>query len=177
MNHPLAFITNSARKPVFVVMFAWTLLVMIISQIINAPLKNSAAPTDIVSFELAHTPSNAQAMIASWDTRTQLFTAFGLGFDYLFMPSYALAIALACLLSAGRHPGVFARIGTWLGWGVFLAAIFDAVENIGLWNSLLGNFNSAWPSISFWCAVLKFTLLLLGIGYALIGWILPKKKA
>lgn len=177
MNHPLAFISQSVRKPVFVVMFAWTLLVMIVSQVINSPLKNTAAPASIVSFELARTPSFAQAMIASWDTRTQLFAAFGLGFDYLFMPSYALAIALAVLLSAGRHPGVFARIGTWLGWGVFLAALCDAVENIGLWNSLLGNFNSAWPGISFWCAVFKFALLLLGIGYALVGWILPKKKA
>ena len=143
---------------------------------LGAPLTTSAAPAGIVSFELAHTPANAQAMLNSWDARAQLFAAFGLGFDYLFMPVYAIALALGALLAAGRHPGWFAKIGAWIGWGAFLAAIFDAVENIGLWNSLLGNVNSAWPAVSFWCATFKFGLILLGIAYGLIGWILPKKK-
>ena len=177
MNLPLAFIPNNARKPAFFVLLAWTIILMALSQVVNAPLKTSAAPASIVSFELAHTSSNAQAMIDSWDARTKLFAAFGLGFDYLFMPSYAFTIALACLLASGRENGWFSALGAWLGWGALLAALFDAVENIGMWNSLLGNFNSAWPQVSFWCAIFKFTLLLLGIVYGLIGWILPRKKA
>ena len=177
MKHPLDFIPNTSRKPIFWVFLVLTLVLFAIFRPLGAPLTTSTAPSGIVSFELARTPANAQAMIASWDSRAQLFAAFGLGFDYLFMPSYAFAIALACLLAAGRHPGGFARIGAWLGWGAFLAAIFDAVENIGLWNSLLGNVNSLWPGVSFWCATFKFALILLGITYGLIGWILPKKKS
>jgi hypothetical protein len=176
MIHPLAFISNSVRKPIFYMLLAWTLIVMAVSQAINAPLKSLAAPASIVSFELARTPSNAQSMIASWNSKTQLFAAFGLGFDFLFMPSYALTIALATLVAAGRHTGLFTRMGAWLGWGVFLALIFDAIENIGLWYSLLGNSASVWPAISFLCAVLKFTLILIGIAYALIGWILPRNN-
>jgi hypothetical protein len=114
-------------------------------------------------------------MVASWNARVQLFAAFSLGFDYLFMPSYAFTIALACLLAAGRHMGWFAIIGAWLGWGVILASVFDAIENIGLWQSLLGPAAAPWPAVSFWCATLKFTLILLGIAYGLTGWILPRK--
>jgi hypothetical protein len=176
VNHPLTFIPKNARKPIFIGLLVWTLFLMAISLGINAPLTSSTAPFNIVSFELARTPSAVQGMIASWDFRMQLFAAFGLGFDYLFMPSYAFTIALASLLAAGRHKGWFAEIGTWLGWGVFLAALFDATENIGLWNSLLGNYNSVWPQVSFLCASFKFAFIFLGIAYGLIGWILPKKK-
>jgi hypothetical protein len=177
MNHPLAFISNSARKPVFFVLLVWTLFLFAVSQIINSPLVTSAAPSGIISFELAHTLTRAQAIIASWDARLQLFAAFGLGIDYLFMPSYAFTIALACLLAAGRNEGWFVILGAWLGRGVILAALLDVVENIGQLKSLLGNVNSTWSEISFWCAILKFTLILLGIAYALIGWILIIKKS
>jgi hypothetical protein len=177
VRSPLAFIRKDLRKPVFFALLGLTLVLMVISQLINAPLKNPTAPASIVSFELARSSTKVQAMVASWDARTQLFAAFGLGFDYLFMPAYAFTISLACLLAAGRHAGWFASIGAWLGWGLFLAALLDAIENIGLWNSLLGNNNSIWPQVSFWCASLKFALILLGIAYGLIGWFLPRRKA
>jgi hypothetical protein len=176
MNNPVAWISDPVRKRVFIVALVWTLVLMAISQVINAPLRTPAAPASIVSFELARTPANAQAMVGSWDARAQLFAALGLGFDYLFMPSYAFAIALACLLAAGRHKGWFAALGAWLGWGVCLGAIFDAIENIGLWHSLFGSANIPWTAVSFWCAIYKFALLLMGIAYGLTGWILPKKK-
>ena len=176
MNHPLAFIPHGTRKRVFFPLLVWTIVLMVISQVINAPLRTPAAPASIVSFELARTPANTQALIASWDARLQLFAALGLGFDYLFMPSYAFVIALACRLAAGRYKSWFASLGAWMGWGLFLAAIFDAIENIGLWHSLLGPVGVLWPAVSFWCATFKFALILLGIAYGLIGWILPKKK-
>jgi hypothetical protein len=175
MRHPLDFIPNKNRKLLFWALLVWTLILFAIFQPLGAPLTTSAAPSGIVSFELARTPANAQAMISSWDARAQLYAAFGLGFDFLFMPSYAFAIALGCLLAAGRHPGWYAKLGAWLGWGAFAAPLFDAVENIGLWNSLLGHVNSAWPVVSFWCATFKFALILLGIFYGLIGWFWPKK--
>jgi hypothetical protein len=177
MRSPLAFIHEELRKSTFFALLGLTLFLMVISQLINAPLKNQTAPASIVSFELARSSTKAQEMVASWDARAQLFASFGLGFDYLFMPAYAFTISLACLLAAGRHAGWFASIGAWLGGGLFLAALLDAIENIGLWNSLLGNYNSIWPQVSFWCASFKFALILLGIVYGLIGWIIPRSKA
>jgi len=177
MIDPVGWIPVTDRKRVFFATLVWTLALMAISQAINAPLRTSSAPAGILSFELARTPANTQAMIASWDARAQLFAAFGLGIDYLFMPSYAFTIALACLLAGGRQKGWFAALCTWLGWGVFLAAALDAVENIALWHSLLGPVSAPWPAISFWCASFKFGLILLGIACGLIGWFLPKKNS
>jgi len=177
MCHPLGFIPGRTRKPLFIALLVWTLILFAIFRPLGAPLTTSAAPSGIVSFELARTPANAQAMIASWDARAQLFAAFGLGFDYLFMPSCAFTIALACLLAVGRHPGAFARIGAWLGWGALLAAAFDAIENIGLWNSLLGPVGAPWTGIAFWCASFKFALILFGILYGLVGCVWPRKKS
>lgn len=176
MRHPLDFIPNAARKPVFFVLLAWTLILFAIFQGLNLPLITSAAPTGIVSHQLAWTPLKAQTILASWDTRASLFATFGLGLDYLFMPSYALAVALGALLAAGRHKGWFSRLGTWVTYGVFVGILFDALENAGQALQLLNGIVTA-PVTLFvgFCATFKFTLLLLSVLYGLVGWILPKE--
>jgi hypothetical protein len=176
MHHPLDFISPANRKPAFLPLLALTLILFAVFRVLDAPLRTAAAPNGIVSYELAQTPDAAQAMINSWDARAQLFAAFGLGIDYLFMPAYALTLSLGILLAAGRHPGVFARLGTWLGWGALAAALFDAVENFSLWQILTGNIQPNWPGLAATCATVKFALLLLGLAYALPGWLWPKHK-
>jgi hypothetical protein len=177
ITHPLAFIPNNNRKRVFFIFFAATLIVMAVFQfILDPPLKTAAAPNGIVSFELAGSSLKAQEIISSWDANAQLYAAFGLGFDFLFMPLYATAIALGVLLAAGRHPGWFASLGAWVGWGAYAAALFDAAENVCLFNLLLGNTSASYASMAALYATLKFGLILLGIVFALIGWIWPKTK-
>jgi hypothetical protein len=176
MKHPLAFICDRTRKPIFFALLAWTLILFAIFQVLNIPLTTSAAPAGIVSHQFAWTPEKAQAILASWEGRANLFAALGLGLDYLFMPSYALTVALGALLAAGRHSGWLARLGTWAAYGMFTAAFFDAMENIGQAQQLLNGVVTA-PVTHFVgvCAVIKFSLLLLGILYGLARWALPKK--
>jgi hypothetical protein len=176
MRHPLAFISDRARKPIFFALLAWTLILFVIFQGLNIPLTTTAAPAGIVSHQLSWTPEKAEAILASWGGRASLFAAFGLGLDYLFMPSYALTVALGALLAAGRHSGWLVRLGTWAAYGVFTAAFFDALENIGQAQQLLNGVVTA-PVTHFVgvCAFIKFSLLLLSIFYGLIGWMIPKK--
>ena len=176
-THPLAFIPNNERKRVFFIFLAGTLLIMAVFRfVLDPPLQTEAAPQGIVSFELAGSQLEADEILASWDATAQLYAAFGLGFDFLFMPVYATAIALGVLLAAGRHPGRFASIGAWVGWGAFVAALFDSAENICLFNLLLGNSGANYAGMAALYATLKFGLILLGIAFAIIGWIWPKKK-
>lgn len=176
-THPLAFIPDDKRKRVFFIFLASTLLIMAVFRFaLDPPLQTEAAPQGIVSFELAGSQLEADEIIASWDATAQLYAAFGLGFDFLFMPVYATAIALGVLLAAGRHPGRFASIGAWVGWGAFVAALFDSAENICLFNLLLGNSGPNYAGMAALYASLKFGLILLGIAFAVIGWIWPKKK-
>lgn len=176
MNHPLACIPSEKRKPLFFAFLALTLIIFGVFRLLDTPLRTDAAPNGVVSFELAGNIKTAAGILGSWDERAQLFAAFGLGLDYLFMPSYALALALGILLAAGRHPGIYEKIGAGLGWGALAAAVFDAVENYSLWRLMLGDFEVLWPRLAAICATIKFALLLLGIIYALTGWLWKKNK-
>lgn len=186
MKHPLEFISERARKPLFLVLLLWTFGLFAVMQILNRPLITDAAPSGIVSFEFAPTPERAFQIMVSWDNqasnqaliiRPLLYAAFGLGFDYLFMPSYALIIALGVLLAMGRQRGWFASFGAWIGWGSLAAALFDATENFALFRTLLyWQADTPWPQIAFWCASVKFALIGLGVGYALLGALLPRSK-
>jgi len=184
MKHPLAFIPTSSRKPLFFTFLAGTLILFAVFRVLDAPLQTPAAPNGIVSFELAGTPEKAFQILVSWEPDVQsdspmgiqpngkLFAAFGLGIDYLFMPVYATALALGILLAAGRHDGRFATFGPWLGWGAYSAAIFDAIENFALVQILLRNqVWSPYPEVAAISATVKFGLLMLGLVYALVGWL------
>jgi len=192
MKHPLESIPSSSQKPLFWAFLAGTLILFAVFRVLDVPLHTSAAPNGIVSFELAGTPFQAQAIIDSWHemayllssvegepvpgfvSRAYAFAAFGLGIDYLFMPVYATALALCILLAAGKHKGWFATFGAWLGWGAYAAAVFDAVENYALVRILLMNqVWSPYPEVAAFSATVKFGLLLLGLFYALVGGIVP----
>jgi hypothetical protein len=194
MKHPLQAIPPSSRKPLFFAFLAGTLVLLAVFQVLDAPLRTPAAPNGVVSFELAGTPFQAQAILDSWQEIASLVSgvageptpgmvsqvyslaAFGLGIDYLFMPVYATALALGIMLAAGRHENWFGMLGAWLGWAAYAAALFDAVENYALARMLLANeVWSLYPQVAAFSASIKFVLLLLGLFYALAGWLWPKK--
>lgn len=176
MPHPLDFLPSERRKPLFLPLLALTVILFAVFRVLDAPLQSAPAPNGIVSYELAGNIKPAAGILASWDARARLFAAFGLGLDYFFMPVYALTLSLGSLLAAGRHAGWFSRLGAWIGWGAFAAALFDAVENFSLWKFMLGDFQTLWPRTAAFCATMKFSLLLMGLVYALAGWLWPRKK-
>jgi hypothetical protein len=194
MIHPLDFVPPAKRKQLFFAFLAGTLVLFAIFRVLDAPLRTPAAPNGIISFELAGTPLQAQAIIDSWHEQSYLassvagepvpgmvsraysFAAFGLGIDYLFMPLYATALALGILLAVSKHKGWFFTLGAWLGWGAYAAGLFDSLENYALARMLL--INEVWspyPQVAAVSASIKFFLLLLGLLFALVGWLWPKK--
>ena len=59
-----------------------------------------------------------------------------------------------------------------LAWGLWIAALFDAVENFSLITILFGTATSPYPEIAQACAGIKFSLILLGLVYCLLAAIL-----
>ena len=176
MRHPLEFIPLHLRKPLFYFFFIFTLVIFGIFGQLDQPLRTSEAPDGIVSFELARTLDNSQAMINSWDSNARLFAAFGLGLDYLFMPVYAMALSLGLLLAGHEKTNWYHTLTIWLGWGAFAAAFFDAVENYALWLTLTGNVGSSFPQVAALCAMIKFIFLMAGILAVLAGRAVGKLK-
>jgi hypothetical protein len=168
-----------------------TLILFGIFRILDVPLQTPAAPNGIVSFELARTVEQAVGILASWNERsnpmgayfelmvypTPLQAAFGLGLDYLFMPMYAFALAFGTLLATGKHNGRLRSLGAVAGYGALAAAVFDAVENYALFQILLGKVFSPYPEVAFYCATIKFMLLIFGLVIAVVGGLLPKSQA
>jgi hypothetical protein len=88
------------------------------------------------------------------------------------MLTYAAFLSLACLLSADalrRRAWPLSGLGAPLGWGQWLAALLDAIENLGLILILFNGAGQPWPAVARLCAQLKFALLILGLFYALYG--------
>lgn len=174
MKHPLAAVPFPARKSLFYFFLVVTLFIFGIFQFLDQPLRTPAAPNGIVSYELAGSLENAQSMLNSWDEKARLAAAFGLGFDYLFMPAYALALSLGLLLVGAEKPKAYHTLTSWLGCGVFVAAGFDAIENYALWLILNGEVSAALPPIAGMCATIKFILLIAGLVTAVAGIFIKK---
>ena len=172
MSHPFQRLSPASARRAFIPLLVITLVVMAILSLVSASLTTQAAPLGIISYELAGSAAKAQSILDSWDSLTQLHAAFALGFDYVFMLAYSITIGLACVMAAGVLRGrgwPLAGIGAGLAWGQWLAAGFDAVENIALTAMLFGVVASPWPQVAYWCAVFKFGLIFLGLVYAFYG--------
>jgi len=171
MKHPLQLVRDH-RKAIFSILFAATLLALLVMNILDTYLITDAAPNGIISFELAGSVEKARQILHSWDENARLYAAFSLGFDYLFMVLYSMTIALACIWAGGaltERGWPMSRLGVPLAWGLWLAALLDAVENLGLTRVLLVSNTSPWPTIAMWCAIPKFVLVFLGMVYAFFG--------
>jgi len=174
-RHPFAWLPPATQLRVFVVALLLTLPLMGAIHVTNAPLENPAAPTGMISFQLAGTLPRVQKILDSWDHGAQLSAALNLGIDYLYLVAYATAIGLGCVLLArhfaSRLP-LFALAGVGLSWGMLAALLLDAVENYALIRLLFGEQRELWPLIARWCAIPKFALVLAALAYLAGGGLL-----
>jgi len=156
------------RRKFFLPIIILMLGTMLVLNVVGEPLKNETAPQGIVSYELAGSPEQAQAVLDSWDVGAKLRAAFSLGLDFLFIFLYAPAIVIACLLSGEvlrdkRLP--LSSLGAPLAWGMAGAGLLDILENIGLGWMLLRQVADPWPAVSAGSAIFKFALVAAALLY------------
>ena len=169
---PFNWLPIAEQPRAFVVLLVLTLVAMAAEQVTGAPLKTDAAPSGIVSFELAGTLPLAQKIIESWGAAGRVYAGLNLGLDFLFIAAYASCISLGCMLVArnlARRSAPVAAIGIVLAWALWLAALLDCIENYALINLLLGSQQAAFAALAQWCAVPKFLIVGLGILYVMLG--------
>lgn len=157
-----------------VVPYRWllglTLCVWAVLLVLDAPLRNDAAPLGIVSLELAGTGQAAQRMWDSWSHQQQLYAVASLGIDYLFLVLYPLAISLACRYLAMTRETASVNVGLALARLQLLAGPLDAVENAALLMELFDSENmNRYAGLARWCAVPKFIIIAAGLLYIAIG--------
>ena len=172
MHHPLQTTLAGNQRWMFWPLLGLTLIVMAVLNWVDFTLKTAAAPHGIVSFELAGDAATAKTILDSWNARSRSVAGYSLGFDYLFLCCYSTSIAFGCVWAASQLQKRFAWLG-WCGiaiaWGQWLAAIFDGIENYSLLMQLFNGSDGRLAAVAWWCAVLKFGLVIVGLGYFLVG--------
>lgn len=122
----------------------------------------------MIAFEL--NAAAAPGMFKNWDdARPKLRLA--LLWDFLLIFIYPAAIATACFIAArflDSHGILAFKYGLVIMCAQLAAAGLDASENFALLRVLRGPKISPWPQIARWCALAKFSLILVGVAYALI---------
>ena len=175
MRHPLRNIPNERRKAIFIVLLVSTLLAMVVMYITGRPLFiDDIVPKGIISYELAGTEENAQKILDSWDDLAKVYAGFNLGFDYLFIVLYSSTIALAIiwLVDLLAIEGKLMGFALLLATGLSVAAFLDAIENVALFAMLVNGVSSPWPQVAFVTASIKFGLILMGLGFVIVGYII-----
>ena len=172
MRHPFEFISAQWRRQLFWMSLVASLALMVLLNLVGAPLITAPAPQGIISYEFAGSLTQARAILDSWGPSAQLHAAFSLGLDYVFMLAYSAAIGLGCLWAADilrMRSWPLVTVGLPLAWGQWLAVALDAIENVALTALLFGSLQSPWPEIARWCATFKFALVFVGLIYTFLG--------
>lgn len=172
LQNPFEWLPSAARTRVFVILTVLALVVMAGLQVLGGPLKTEASPLGIVSFEFAGDLTTAQRMLDAWGPRGQVYAGLNLGLDYLFIVAYTGAIGLGCVLVAhsfSRGAASLSAAGVVLAWAQLAAGALDCVENYALIQVLLGSQRTLWPALARSCALPKFVIVALGLGYVVLG--------
>ena len=172
MVHPFQSLLTGQGKKLFLIALMLFVILQGVFVALDAPLRTAAAPNGIISFELAGNLHTARATVDSWNELARLYASFGLGVDYLFIVAYSIVLAFACVWSArvisARHLPLVGY-GAILAWGIWLAALSDAIENAALLAQLFGGVSDPYPQLAAFCATLKFLLIAACVLYSSYG--------
>jgi len=169
--HPFCWLLPRQEKIIFFITLAGTVTVMCVLSFLDQNLKTSAAPYGIVSFEFSGTLAVAKDIINGWGESGRILAGFHLGLDYLFLIFYPIAISIGCALAATHfHPNHKLRVqtGLVLSWAQIPAGLFDAVENWALLDLLRGSASTLLPGIAWWCAFVKFIIVISGLTFLVL---------
>jgi len=168
---PFSWLPEARQKGVLVGAALLSAVLMAVIFATNAPLQNPAAPLGMVSLQLAGNLAAAREILASWGPAEKSWAVLNLGIDYPYLLAYATTLGLACLLLARQFVSCrcVALSGVLLSWGVMVAMLLDAVENVLLLRLLLGDLRESWAVLAFWCAVPKYALVLAALAYLGVG--------
>ncbi|GEM_PF-1388187 len=159
------------EKRLTIVLLPLLIICIIIMKYFDAFLVNSVCKNGIVSFELAKELEISIAILDSWNGQSKIAASLSMGFDFLFLIVYSSFIALLIYKLNERlwNNKSFYAVGNLLIWAVFLAAFFDAIENLALIKLLLGDLQQHWSTIAFYFAVLKFAIIIICFIYILVN--------
>ncbi len=168
----LSMISARRRGRALAVAAGLTLTIGVVLSLLDQRLSETGDGT--IGFEIAGSVERAEGIVAGWEEHGVLAQAALLdGLDYLFALTYAITLALGCMLAAlhWRRVGRFqiADRGELFALAALAAAGFDWVEDAALGVSLLDRVQAPFPQLALGAAIIKFGCVGLSSVYAASG--------
>lgn len=154
------------------------IILLVINIVVFEPLANSGSIYGILDFEFAWTKERILFIFADWGVDGIALQVNGVYWDLLYIIGYSVPMFALILLFTRKVSGKIADIGLYISLTPFVAGIFDLVENINLLIMLYNspNFAPFVPLIASIAALIKFSLLLVGIAFFLVVLVLTLIK-
>jgi hypothetical protein len=128
-----------------------------------------------VDLQWARTGADANRIFLAWLEGPKAATAgFLLGFDYVFMPLYAIAFYFSAMLAREAFfpkRGVWRRAIDYLGYVPLLGAIADATENALEFAMLSSGASDVLASYAFIASAIKSTCFAIGLALFVAGFV------
>ncbi len=143
-------------------------------------IKTENTPYGIVSFEFIQSIENSNSAMQAWGDIGNIAAGISLGFDYLYLIIYTSMTFIFLIITSEKVIKVNQPFGNFIRYAAYLSpfiGIFDAIENYGLIQLLLGSQNTIWPVTAYYCAIAKFSGLGLALLSLLTGQVYAKVKS
>jgi hypothetical protein len=157
-------------------LWIWTTLLAVAAFIVLAVLERRLrAATGFGTLDLqgAATAMDYKRAFAAWIAREHSATAgFSLGFDYLFMPLYAMSFYFSAILAREAFApkrSLARRVIDYLGFLPLVGALADAVENALEFSMMTGGATDGSAYAAFVASNIKLTCFYVGLVLLLAG--------
>ncbi|MEJ0027021.1 MAG: hypothetical protein WDN01_13420 [Rhizomicrobium sp.] len=157
-------------------LWVWTTLLALVAfgilAIADSKLK-AATGFGTVDLQSAWDALGFKRIFAAWIARPHAAAAgFGLGFDYLFMPLYAMSFYFSAILAREAFApkrGLARRAIDYLGFVPLIGALADAVENALEYSMLLGGATDSTAYAAYLATNVKMTCFYVGLALLVAG--------
>ncbi len=169
---------KQATRWSFILTAIVTLFIIVFLRWQGASLTKPATPLGILALEFANTPDKLAPVLQSWMGSS--VANINICLDFLFIAAYTNFFLLAIGKASRQWQSGFSKqIRNTLCWLALLAAVLDIIENLLMLQTLNNQYNNFSLQVTWYCAFMKFSIVLLILIYLLVSIILillGKKK-
>lgn len=153
-------------------LFAGTVIMMVVMAKTGASLKTPATPKGIIDLEFAYSTTKANIVTNAWawqpgkSTDNNSVARINTYIDFIFLIFYALFLFFTCDRIAWLTKS---NTGERIANGAIWAGLLDVIENAGMLYTLSGHGSGIMAFITTCCALIKWLLVIAAAGYAVVG--------
>jgi len=161
----LFYFQGMNKKLIIIAISCFCLIVLL--RIQGAGLITPKTPSGILDLEFANSPAKLNDALAAWSS---FIVKQNIWIDFLFIPTYVLLLSFLSSIFSNRWSYVFfSKVGAILARAAFVAGFLDIAENLLMLQSIAGNYTPSSLWLTYYCASIKFSIVICILIYLLIS--------